>query len=96
MTIGYSPEWDNRLMDSSKNFDLSSPEIKQQFGEFYTLVIILLHMPVDQIGLTPEEVISKIMPNPDVAINAMAFQNPRVQAAIKDVLNATGPTMESS
>ncbi|KAA8538711.1 hypothetical protein F0562_028308 [Nyssa sinensis] len=54
------------MMDSLKNFDLSSPEIKQQF---------------DQIGLTPEEVISKIMANPDVA---MAFQNPRVQAAIMD------------
>lgn len=38
----------------------------------------------DQIGLTPEEVISKIMANPDVA---MAFQNPRVQAAIMDVSN---------
>ncbi|MCD9637535.1 Protein TIC 40, chloroplastic [Datura stramonium] len=56
--MGGNPEWDNRMMDSLKNFDLSSPEIKQQF---------------DQIGLTPEEVISKIMANPDVA---MAFQNP--------------------
>uniref|UniRef100_A0A5B7BT19 Protein TIC 40, chloroplastic n=1 Tax=Davidia involucrata TaxID=16924 RepID=A0A5B7BT19_DAVIN len=64
--MGGSTEWDNRMMDSLKNFDLSSPEIKQQF---------------DQIGLTPEEVISKIMANPDVA---MAFQNPRVQAAIMD------------
>ncbi|GFP81293.1 protein tic 40 chloroplastic [Phtheirospermum japonicum] len=64
--MGGSPEWDNRMMDSLKNFDLSSPEIKQQF---------------DQIGLTPEEVISKIMANPDVA---RAFQNPRVQAAIMD------------
>ena len=36
----------------------------------------------DQIGLTPEEVISKIMENPDVA---MAFQNPRVQAALMEV-----------
>ncbi|KAI7757427.1 hypothetical protein M8C21_000477 [Ambrosia artemisiifolia] len=36
---------------------------------------------VDQIGLTPEEVISKIMANPEVA---MIFQNPRVQAAIMD------------
>ncbi|GMN38995.1 hypothetical protein TIFTF001_008236 [Ficus carica] len=61
-----SGEWDNRVMDSLKNFDLSSPEVKQQF---------------DQIGLTPEEVISKIMSNPDVA---MAFQNPRVQQAIMD------------
>ncbi|KAJ6807212.1 protein TIC 40, chloroplastic-like [Iris pallida] len=64
--MGGSGEWDNRMMDSLKNFDLSSPEVKQQF---------------DQIGLTPEEVISKIMANPEVA---MAFQNPRVQAAIMD------------
>ncbi|GMH22398.1 hypothetical protein Nepgr_024241 [Nepenthes gracilis] len=64
--MGGSAEWDNRMMDTLKNFDLSSPEVKQQF---------------DQIGLTPEEVISKIMANPDVA---MAFQNPRVQAAIMD------------
>lgn len=65
-SMGGSPEWDNRMMDSLKNFDISSPEVKEQF---------------DQIGLTPEEVISKIMANPDVA---MAFQNPRVQAAIMD------------
>ncbi|KDP33186.1 hypothetical protein JCGZ_13451 [Jatropha curcas] len=64
--MGGSGEWDNRMMDSLKNFDLSSPEVKQQF---------------DQIGLTPEEVISKIMANPDVAL---AFQNPRVQQAIMD------------
>ncbi|KAK8346238.1 hypothetical protein V6Z11_A07G202200 [Gossypium hirsutum] len=61
-----STEWDNRIMESLKDFDLNSPEVKQQF---------------DQIGLTPEEVISKIMANPEVA---MAFQNPRVQAAIMD------------
>ncbi|EOY03909.1 Hydroxyproline-rich glycoprotein family protein isoform 2 [Theobroma cacao] len=64
--MGGSTEWDNRMMDSLKNFDLNSPDVKQQF---------------DQIGLTPEEVISKIMANPEVA---MAFQNPRVQAAIMD------------
>lgn len=40
----------------------------------------------DQIGLTPEQVISKIMANPDVA---MGFQNPRVQAAIMDVCSQT-------
>ena len=28
-----SPQWDDRLMDSLKNFDLSSPEVKQQFGQ---------------------------------------------------------------
>lgn len=27
-------EWDDRLMDSFKNFDLNSPEFKQQFGKF--------------------------------------------------------------
>ncbi|XVE78643.1 hypothetical protein DITRI_Ditri13aG0163100 [Diplodiscus trichospermus] len=64
--MGGSAEWDNRMTESLKNFDLNSPEVKQQF---------------DQIGLTPEEVISKIMANPEVA---MAFQNPRVQAAIMD------------
>ncbi|XP_057833298.2 protein TIC 40, chloroplastic isoform X3 [Cryptomeria japonica] len=58
--------WDNRMLESLKNFDLNSQEVKQQF---------------EQIGLTPEEVISKIMANPDVA---MAFQNPKVQAAIMD------------
>ncbi|KAI4306321.1 hypothetical protein L6164_029609 [Bauhinia variegata] len=61
-----SGEWDSKMMDTLKNFDLNSPEVKQQFN---------------QIGLTPEEVISKIMANPEVA---MAFQNPRVQAAIMD------------
>ncbi|KAK8468671.1 hypothetical protein PHAVU_006G083300 [Phaseolus vulgaris] len=65
--MGGSTEWDNRMMDTLKNFDLNSPEVKQQFA--------------DQIGLSPEEVISKIMANPEVA---MAFQNPRVQAAIMD------------
>ena len=44
--------------------------------------IYLILCFTDQIGFTPEEVISKIMANPDVA---MAFQNPRVQAAIMDV-----------
>nr|GEW71373.1 retrotransposon protein, putative, Ty3-gypsy subclass [Tanacetum cinerariifolium] len=29
---GGSPEWDKRMMDSLKNFDISSPEIKEQFG----------------------------------------------------------------
>ncbi|CAK8566158.1 unnamed protein product [Lathyrus sativus] len=64
--MGGGTEWDSRMMDTLKNFDLNSPDIKRQF---------------DQIGLSPEEVISKIMANPDVA---MAFQNPRVQEAIMD------------
>ncbi|KAJ6368096.1 hypothetical protein OIU78_000636 [Salix suchowensis] len=64
--MGGSGKWDSQMMDSFKDFDLNSAEVKQQF---------------DQIGLTPEEVISKIMANPDVA---MAFQNPRVQQAIME------------
>ncbi|KAH9626396.1 hypothetical protein KSS87_009082 [Heliosperma pusillum] len=57
---------DNQMMDSLKNFDLNSPEVKQQF---------------DQIGLTPEEAMSRIMANPEIA---MAFQNPKIQQAIMD------------
>ncbi|KAM0035041.1 putative Heat shock chaperonin-binding, UCH-binding domain superfamily, STI1 [Helianthus debilis subsp. tardiflorus] len=66
--MGGNPEWNNHVMDSFKDIDLdlNSPEVKEQF---------------DRIGLTPEEVVSKIMANPEVA---MAFQNPRVQAAIMD------------
>lgn len=39
-------------------------------------------MIAEQIGLTPEEVVAKIMANPEVAV---AFQDPKVQAAIMDV-----------
>lgn len=31
--MGGSSEWDNRMMDSLKNFDLNSPDVKQQFGK---------------------------------------------------------------
>nr|ACG37310.1 translocon Tic40 [Zea mays] len=65
--MGGSPDqWDNRMLDHLKNFDLSSPEVRQQFA---------------QVGMTPEEVVSKIMANPDVAV---AFQNPKIQTAIMD------------
>ncbi|EOY03908.1 Hydroxyproline-rich glycoprotein family protein isoform 1 [Theobroma cacao] len=92
--MGGSTEWDNRMMDSLKNFDLNSPDVKQQFVSRWSVSVVLecslvpeegsyisLSPFADQIGLTPEEVISKIMANPEVA---MAFQNPRVQAAIMD------------
>lgn len=36
-----SGEWDNRMMDTLKNFDLNSPEVKQQFGMFW---FSLLHI----------------------------------------------------
>ena len=36
--MGGSAEWDNRMMDSLKSFDLSSPEVKQQFGKSEALV----------------------------------------------------------
>ncbi|KAL2635930.1 hypothetical protein R1flu_007409 [Riccia fluitans] len=65
-SMGGDGAWDNRMSDMLKNFDLNSQEVKQQF---------------DQIGLTPEEVVAKIMANPEVAV---AFQNPKVQAAIMD------------
>jgi len=112
--MGGGTEWDSRMMDTLKNFDLNSPDVKQQFGKFYCYLphilqdmsflrggsicpcfryesfhILLSYFLTfyifsssDQIGLSPEEVISKIMANPDVA---RAFQNPRVQAAIMDV-----------
>jgi hypothetical protein len=32
--MGGSPDqWDNRMLDHLKNFDLSSPEVRQQFGK---------------------------------------------------------------
>ncbi|KAL9427810.1 hypothetical protein AB3S75_029904 [Citrus x aurantiifolia] len=61
-----SGEFDSRVLDSLKNFDLNSAEVKQQF---------------EQIGLTPEEVITKMMANPEIALG---FQSPRVQAAIME------------
>ncbi|KAH9738967.1 protein TIC 40 [Citrus sinensis] len=61
-----SGEFDGRVLDSLKNFDLNSAEVKQQF---------------EQIGLTPEEVITKMMANPEIALG---FQSPRVQAAIME------------
>lgn len=64
--MGGNPEWDNRMAETLKNFDLTSPEVKQQF---------------DQLGVTPEEVITKIMSNPDLA---RGFQNPRVQQAMME------------
>eukprot|EP00850_Spirogloea_muscicola_P007426 SM000037S13561 [mRNA] locus=s37:637617:639756:+ [translate_table: standard] len=64
--MGTDGQWDARMGDMMKNFDLSSTEVRQQF---------------EQIGMSPEEVVGKIMANPDVA---MAFQNPKVQAAIMD------------
>jgi len=48
------------------NLDMNSPEMKQQF---------------DAMGMKPEDVISKIMSEPDMAA---AMTNPRVQAAIME------------
>ena len=36
-------EWDNRVTDSLKNFDLSSPEVKQQFGKSGIENLLLTH-----------------------------------------------------
>ncbi|CAI5953341.1 unnamed protein product [Closterium sp. NIES-65] len=59
--------FDDRVLDMMKSFDLNSPEVKDQFS---------------QLGMSPEDVVGKIMSNPKLAA---AFQNPRLQAAILDV-----------
>lgn len=63
------------------NLYLTGLTRRHVLGHIYNLFIYVSKF-ADQIGLTPEEVISKIMANPDVA---MAFQNPRIQQAIMDV-----------
>lgn len=57
---------DSRMAEMMKDFDINSPEVQQQF---------------DAMGMKPEDMISKIMSNPELT---MAFQNPKVQAAIMD------------
>ncbi|XP_075263523.1 uncharacterized protein LOC142355154 [Convolutriloba macropyga] len=47
--------------------DLNSPEVKEQF---------------DQLGMSPQEVVSKILADPELA---QAFQNPKVQSAIMEL-----------
>ncbi|CAI5459413.1 unnamed protein product [Closterium sp. Yama58-4] len=59
--------FDDRVLEMMKSFDLNSPEVKDQFS---------------QLGMSPEDVVGKIMSNPKLAA---AFQNPRLQAAILDV-----------
>ena len=51
------------------NFDMNSPEVKSQF---------------DAMGTSPEDVIKKIMADPELA---MSFQKPNVQSAIMDCSN---------
>lgn len=71
----------NMVMKAS--FDATNSLYSQNYRMiWFVLLFLFIFIGADQIGLTPEEVISKIMANPDVA---MAFQNPRVQAAIMDV-----------
>ncbi|KAI8015077.1 hypothetical protein LOK49_LG05G02961 [Camellia lanceoleosa] len=67
-----------KLPECRKRTGLSlpgSPIISRLLGPF------TMNWEPNQIGLTLEEVISKIMTNPEVT---MAFQNPRGQAAIMD------------
>ena len=58
------------------------PYLAVQYYIFSSPNSVSIWQFADQIGLTPEEAISRIMANPEVAL---AFQNPRVQAAIMDV-----------
>jgi hypothetical protein len=70
-----------QLLFSDSNFTFDTDNMKITFC--FLIVWFSGHLCfADQIGLTPEEVISKIMANPDVAL---AFQNPRVQQAIMEV-----------
>lgn len=46
------------------------------------IMSIMAMMATAQMGMTPEQVVSKIMSDPQLAA---AFQNPRIQAAILDV-----------
>jgi hypothetical protein len=70
-----------QLLFSDSNFTFDTDNMKITFR--FLIVWFSGHLCfADQIGLTPEEVISKIMANPDVAL---AFQNPRVQQAIMEV-----------
>lgn len=74
--------WGQATIWSVNNF----PVVKNIYSKsykYYIILIILFFLSAEQIGLTPEEVVNKIMSNPEVAT---AFQNPRVQAAIMDVI----------
>jgi len=58
-----------QMMDMMKNMDFSQDKVNKQFSE---------------LGLKPEDVISKVMANPELAAG---FSNPKVQAAILDISN---------
>ncbi|EFJ50547.1 hypothetical protein VOLCADRAFT_103770 [Volvox carteri f. nagariensis] len=56
-----------QMMDMMKNMDFNQEKVNRQFAE---------------LGLKPEDVISKVMSNPELAAG---FSNPKVQAAIIDI-----------
>ncbi len=56
-----------QMMDMMKNMDFNQDKVNKQFAE---------------LGLKPEDVISKVMANPELAAG---FSNPKVQAAIMDI-----------
>lgn len=56
-----------QMMDMMKGMDFNQEKVNQQF---------------DDLGLKPEDVISKVMSDPELA---SGFQNPKVQAAIMDI-----------
>merc|ERR1719199_2289032 len=61
-----SGQMDPNMMNMMNNYNMDSPEVKAQF---------------DQMGVSPNDVMQKIMENPELAAS---FQNPKVQAAIMD------------
>lgn len=56
-----------QMMEMMKGMDFNQDKVNQQFNE---------------LGLKPEDVISKVMADPELAAG---FQNPKVQAAIMDI-----------
>ncbi|GLI59053.1 hypothetical protein VaNZ11_000883 [Volvox africanus] len=56
-----------QMMDMMKSMDFNQDKVNRQFAE---------------LGLKPEDVISKVMANPELA---SGFSNPKVQAAILDI-----------
>ncbi|GAX86130.1 hypothetical protein CEUSTIGMA_g13543.t1 [Chlamydomonas eustigma] len=56
-----------QMMEMMKSMDFNQAKVNAQF---------------DELGLKPEDVISKVMSDPDLA---SGFSNPKVQAAIMDI-----------
>ena len=60
---GSSPDqWDNRMLDHLKNFDLSSPEVRQQFGELNTFRVTWVFLKTHEFYENPPELCNPFVP----------------------------------